>query len=46
MRQLRDHGQAKRYYHEAMGYNYRLPEIQAAVLRVKLPHLAGWNASR
>ncbi len=46
MRQLRDHGQAKRYHHEAMGYNYRLPEIQAAVLRVKLPRLAGWNASR
>jgi dTDP-4-amino-4,6-dideoxygalactose transaminase len=46
MRQFRDHGQAKRYYHEAMGYNYRLPEIQAAVLRVKLPLLNGWNEAR
>jgi len=46
MRQLRDHGQAKRYEHDLMGYNYRLPEMQAAVLRAKLPHLDTWNEGR
>jgi dTDP-4-amino-4,6-dideoxygalactose transaminase len=46
MRQLRDHGQARRYEHELMGYNYRIPEILAAVLRAKLPFLDGWNDGR
>ncbi len=46
MRSLREHGQASPYQHEAFGFNYRLPAIQAAVLRVKLPHLDAWNQAR
>jgi len=46
MRLLRDHGQAKKYYHEIEGYNGRLDTIQAAFLAAKLPHLEGWNAQR
>ncbi len=44
--QLRNYGQSKRYYHDAEGINSRLDEIQAAVLRVKLSYLEGWNARR
>jgi dTDP-4-amino-4,6-dideoxygalactose transaminase len=43
---LRDHGSPRRYYHEMVGVNARLDEIQAAVLRAKLPHLEDWNAQR
>jgi dTDP-4-amino-4,6-dideoxygalactose transaminase len=43
---LRDHGQAKKYYHDVEGYNGRLDAMQAGMLRVKLPHLAKWNAQR
>jgi dTDP-4-amino-4,6-dideoxygalactose transaminase len=43
---LRDHGQAKKYYHDVEGYNGRLDSIQTGILSVKLKHLAGWNASR
>ncbi|MCC6237802.1 MAG: DegT/DnrJ/EryC1/StrS family aminotransferase [Dehalococcoidia bacterium] len=48
MRLFRAHGEAEnqRYRHEVVGYNYRLPAIQAAALRVKLPHLDGWSAQR
>jgi len=46
MRMLRDHGQATKYYHDVEGYNGRLDAIQAGFLRVKLAHLAGWNAAR
>jgi dTDP-4-amino-4,6-dideoxygalactose transaminase len=45
-RMLRVHGSRQRYVHEAVGYTARLDEIQAAVLRVKLPHLERWNAGR
>jgi len=43
---LRDHGQAKKYYHDVEGYNGRLDAMQAGFLQVKLPHLANWNAAR
>jgi dTDP-4-amino-4,6-dideoxygalactose transaminase len=43
---LRDHGQAKKYYHDIEGYNGRLDAIQAGLLHAKLAHLAGWNAQR
>ncbi len=46
MRALREHGSVKRYYHETIGYNYRMEGLQGAALRVKLPHLDGWNAAR
>src|SRR5579863_274810 len=43
---LRDHGQAKKYYHDVEGYNGRLDAIQAGLLHTKLAHLAKWNAQR
>lgn len=46
LRMLRVHGIERRYYHDLHGYNSRLDEIQAAILRVKLPHLKKWNARR
>jgi dTDP-4-amino-4,6-dideoxygalactose transaminase len=46
IRMLRDHGQAKKYYHDIQGYNGRLDAIQAGILRVKLKHLPQWNAKR
>jgi dTDP-4-amino-4,6-dideoxygalactose transaminase len=46
LRSLREHGQSVRYYHPVVGYNARLDELQAAVLRIKLRRLAGWNARR
>jgi len=46
MRRLRNHGSPRRYVHEEMGWNCRLDAIQAAVLRVKLPHLETWNRQR
>jgi dTDP-4-amino-4,6-dideoxygalactose transaminase len=46
IRMLRDHGQAKKYYHDIEGYNGRLDSLQAGLLHVKLAHLAKWNAQR
>ena len=43
---LRAHGWKKKYFPEMLGYNSRLDELQAAVLRVKLRHLDEWNARR
>jgi dTDP-4-amino-4,6-dideoxygalactose transaminase len=46
VRMIRDHGQAKKYYHDVEGYNGRLDAMQAGFLRVKLNHLAKWNEQR
>jgi dTDP-4-amino-4,6-dideoxygalactose transaminase len=46
LRSLREHGQSTRYYHPVVGYNARLDELQAAVLRIKLRKLPEWNARR
>ena len=46
IRVLRNYGQRKKYYHDFIGYNSRLDEIQAAVLRVKLKYLDVWNEKR
>ena len=46
MRMIRDHGQAKKYFHDVEGYNGRLDALQAGLLTVKLRHLAEWNRKR
>jgi len=46
VRMLRDHGQARKYYHEVEGFNGRLDAIQAGILAVKLRHLPAWNRMR
>jgi dTDP-4-amino-4,6-dideoxygalactose transaminase len=43
---LRVHGAKKKYFNEAIGYNSRLDEIQAAILRVKLKRIEDWNEGR
>ena len=46
VRMIRDHGSDRRYYHDLIGWNARLDELQAVVLRAKLPHLEAWNEAR
>jgi dTDP-4-amino-4,6-dideoxygalactose transaminase len=46
VRRLRNYGSAVKYHHEIQGFNARLDELQAAVLRVKLPRLDDWNDRR
>ena len=46
MRNLRNHGSPRRYHHEEFGWNCRMDAIQAAILRVKLPHIEIWNQQR
>jgi dTDP-4-amino-4,6-dideoxygalactose transaminase len=46
LRRLRDYGQRVKYEHCEKGLNARLDTVQAAVLKVKLPHLPQWNAAR
>jgi dTDP-4-amino-4,6-dideoxygalactose transaminase len=46
IRRLRNGGQTDRYHHQEPGLNSRLDELQAAVLRARLPYLAGWTARR
>ena len=46
LKSLRNYGSAKKYFHDDIGYNSRLDDIQAAVLRIKLKHLDKWNHKR
>jgi dTDP-4-amino-4,6-dideoxygalactose transaminase len=46
MRRLRNHGSPRRYVHEEFGWNGRLDAMQAAILRVKLKYVDGWNDAR
>lgn len=46
IRTLRNYGSSTKYVHEMQGFNSRLDELQAALLRVKLRHLDAWNARR
>lgn len=46
VRMLRNHGSEVRYYHDVIGYNSRLDEIQATILRVKLRHIDEFNRER
>jgi dTDP-4-amino-4,6-dideoxygalactose transaminase len=46
IRILRNHGMGQRYHHHIVGGNFRLDALQAAILRIKLPHLDRWSAMR
>jgi dTDP-4-amino-4,6-dideoxygalactose transaminase len=45
-RSLREHGSTVRYYHDEVGFNYRMEGIQGAVLGIKLKHLSKWTSER
>jgi dTDP-4-amino-4,6-dideoxygalactose transaminase len=45
-RMLRDHGSEKKYYHDFIGFNYRMSEFQAAVLNVKMKYIEEWTEMR
>lgn len=46
LRSLRSHGSVKKYFSEEQGWNSRLDELQAAIVRVKLRHLDSWSSKR
>ncbi|TAH36787.1 MAG: DegT/DnrJ/EryC1/StrS family aminotransferase [Planctomycetota bacterium] len=46
VRALREHGGARTYFHDEVGYNFRMDALQAAALLERLPHLLEWNAAR
>lgn len=46
LRKMRTHGGERRYYHQHIGGNFRIDELQSAVLRIKLPHLDAWTRGR
>ena len=46
LRRIRVHGSDRRYYHDELGVNSRMDEIQAAILRIKLKHIDTWNQRR
>lgn len=46
LRMLRNYGERKKYHHEVVGYNSRLDELQAAILRIKLKYLDDWVEAR
>lgn len=46
LKRIRVHGSDRRYYHDELGVNSRMDEIQAAILRIKLKHISSWNTRR
>jgi dTDP-4-amino-4,6-dideoxygalactose transaminase len=46
LKKMRNYGQSKKYYHDFIGVNSRLDEMQAAILRLKLSYLDDWNEKR